>query len=318
MAKVSYVSLLPAEEELYFKGLNAQSRFIFPRVTKKNLLLSKKRIAGLTQRSLLPQVAEAWNLLTESKKTDWGNSGAESNLNGYRLFVQDKIIRIKNDFPDNATPSLLHQSWVGGLIIQEPASEIKITQLHPRFYWVYRKVGGKMGQYEPVLVTEDLALPLKISLNYKAELESVGEGAFAKFYATVWSSYQGTDINNELKIDLDLSTLWGNAEATLTSVAGYVVSYNLFFHLYNVRGTLYIDNVKAEHSGQNWVRDWVCRDINQGFTKAFYQIPKNWAAIILPSGADYESLYKDFEISYLLTESGGGLLLENNFKIKLE
>lgn len=294
MAKVSYVSLLPAEEELFFKGLNAQSRFIVPRVAKKNLLLSKKRIAGLTQRSLLPQVAEAWNLLTEEDKTNWGNAGAESDLNGYRLFVQDKIIRIKNELAGNATPSLLHQSWIGALTIQDPATGIKITQLHPRNYWVCRKVGGKKGQYEPVLITEDLALPLKISLNYSSDLVSQGAGSFAKFYAMVWSSYQGADIFNELKIDLDLETAWKNAEATLTSVAGYVVAYNLFFHLYNVRGTLYIDNVKAEHSGQNWVRDTFCRDIQQGFTKAFYQIPKNWAAITLPSGSDFESTYQDF------------------------
>jgi hypothetical protein len=294
MAKVSYVSLLPAESELYFKGLNAQSRFIVPRVAKKNLLLSKKRIAGLTQRSLLPQVAEAWNLLTDEQKTNWGSAGAESDLNGYRLFVQDKIIRIKNEMAGNATPSLLHQSWVGALTIQNPATEIKITQLHPRSYWVWKKVGGKKGQYQPVLVTEDLALPLKISLNYSSDLVSQGEGSFAKLYALVWSSYQGTDIFNELKIDLDLETEWESAEATLTSVAGYVVAYNLFFHLYNVRGTLYIDNVKAEHSGQNWVRDTFCRDIQQGFTKAFYQIPKNWAAITLPSGSDFESIYQDF------------------------
>jgi hypothetical protein len=61
-----------------------------------------------------------------------------------------------------------------------------------------------------------------------------------------------------------------------------------------LRGDLYIDNVKAEHSGQNWVRDTYCEDILQGFTKAFYQIPKHWAAVILPEGSMYDSIYKDF------------------------
>lgn len=294
MAKVSYVDLLPAEEILFYRNLNAQSRFLHAHVAKKNLLLSKKRIVGLTQRSLLPQVAEAWGLLTDSEKLDWGNAGAESDLNGYRLFVQDKIIRIKNELAGNATPSLLHQSWVGALMIEAPASELKIAQLHPRAYWVYKKVVGKKGMYEPVLVTEDFALPFEILLNYRAELESVGGGSFAKFYAIVWSSYQGFDIQNEKKIDLDLVSDWQNIFADLTSVAGYVVGYTLFFHLYNVRGTLYIDNVKAEHSAQNWVRDPFCKDIQQGFTKAFYQIPKHWVAITLPSGADFESFYIDF------------------------
>jgi hypothetical protein len=98
----------------------------------------------------------------------------------------------------------------------------------------------------------------------------------------------------DVEITLDLSEDWQSADVTLSSAPGYVVGYTLFFHLHDVRGSLYIDNVKAEHSGQNWVRDPFCKDINQGFTKAFYQIPKHWAATILPSGSDYESIYKDF------------------------
>lgn len=294
MAKVSYVDLLPSEEILYYQGLNAQSRFIHAHVAKKNLLSSKKRIVGLTQRSLLPQVAEAWGLLSGAEKAAWKSAAAVCSMtNGYRLFVQDKVIRIKNEMAGNATPSLLHQSWVGGLTIQDPASEIKITQLHPREYWVYHKVYGKKGMYEPLEVIEDWIPPLKISLNYSADLTDLGSG-FAKFYAIVYSSFQGSDVETELKIDLDLSCVWKNTEAILTTFPGYVVAYDLFFHLYNVRGTLYIDNVKAEHSGQNWVRDTFCKDIQQGFTKAFYQIPKHWVAITLPSGADFESIYKDF------------------------
>jgi hypothetical protein len=123
---------------------------------------------------------------------------------------------------------------------------------------------------------------------------SVGPGSFAKFYAEIWHSYQGADIFTILEIPLDFVSDWKNAEATLTTALGYVVGYNLFFHISNLRGTLYCDNIKAEHSGQNWVRDTFCNDINQGFTNAFFQIPKHWAAVILPEGADYESIYKDF------------------------
>jgi hypothetical protein len=294
MAKVSYVDLLPAEEILYYLNLNAQSRFIHAHVAKKNLLLSKKRIAGLTQKSLLPQVAAAWGLLSDAVKLDWKNAAALCGMtNGYRLFVQDKIIRIKNEIAGNAVPSLLHQSWVGALTIESPASEIKITQLHPREYWVYHKVYGKKGMYEPVEVLEDLTPPFKISLNYSADLTDLGSG-FAKFYAIVYTSFQGTIVETEKIINLDLSCGWKNAEATLTSIAGYVVGYDLFFHLDNVRGTLYIDNVKAEHSGQNWVRDTFCKDIQQGFTKAFYQIPKHWVYDGLFPGTDFESIYKDF------------------------
>jgi len=294
MAKVEYVDIVPSEEELYWSCLTPQDRFTHARITKKVILISRKKKKGISARSLLPQIAEAWNVLTEEEKTNWSNAGAEMGLNGYRLYVQDKTIRIINDMEGDAVPSLLHQSWVGNLKIKAPATELKITQLHPRAYWVSKKVYGKKGMYVPVEITEDFALPFEIKLNYKSELESVGEGSFAKFYATVWHSFQGSDIMTNLEINLDLVADWKEATATLTSVAGYVVGYSLFFHLYNVQGDLYVDNIKAIHSGQNWVRDPYCKDILQGFTRAFYQIPKHWVAVTMPSGSSYDSIYKDF------------------------
>jgi len=148
--------------------------------------------------------------------------------------------------------------------------------------------------YQPVLITEDLALPVKISLNYKSNLVETAEGSFAKFYARFWHSYQGADLYTELEIPLDYVTDWKYAEANLTELLGYVVRYDLYIHLKDLTGDLYIDNVKVIHSSQNWVRDTYCHDINQGFTRAFYQIPKHWSAITLPDGASFESVYKDF------------------------
>jgi hypothetical protein len=294
MATTSYIELSPEQLELYYQGLQTGDRFVFNTIRKKVDLLSKKRKKGLTQKSYLPIIAEAWNLLTELEKQSWSNAGAEMNLNGYRLFVSDKSARIINELPGNAIPSLLHQSWVGNLIIESPASEIKIIQLHPRSYWISRKVSGKKGMYEPVLVTEDFALPFKISLNYKSELEIVNGENFAKFYAVIWHSYQGANIQTSLEISLGYNDDWVHREIELNNLAGYVVGYDLYFHLKGVRGNLYVDNVKSIHSGQNWVRDTFCKDIHQDFTRAFWQIPKHWAGVILPQGAWYESIYKDF------------------------
>lgn len=327
MAKVEYVDLLPSEEIEYYRNLTAQDRFTFPRVTKKFVFYSRKKKKGLSARSLLPIISAAWNALSDAERTAWGAAAAEekavwsdpsfsanlavfgygvfgvavfgtyipiSNLSGWRLFVQDQSARIKNDFAGVATPSLFHQSWIGNLKIEAPASELKIVQLHPRSYWVSHKVYGKKGMYEPVLVVEDFSLPLVLTLNYSSNLSASGANPSAKFYADVWSSYQGVDIHTLLEIPLDLVADWKTATATLTSVIGYVVGYTLYFHLHDLTGDLYFDNVKAEHGGQNWVRDPFCQDILQGFTRAFYQIPEHWAAITLPAGASYDTIYKDF------------------------
>lgn len=294
MAKVEYVDILPELESPFFSSLRFGDRFVNSRIAKKFTFFSRKKKKGLSARSLLPAISELWAGLSDPEKLAWTNAGAECDLNGWRLFVQDCSARIINEMSGVATPSLFHQSWIGNLKIESPATELKIVQLHPRSYWVSRKVTGKKGMFAPVLVTEDLGLPCKISLNYSSDLTSQGGENFAEFYARFWYSYQGVNLYQELKIPLDYFSAWKYAEATLSSLTSYVVRVDLYFHLKGLRGDLYFDNVKLEHSGQNWVRDPFCKDILQGFTRAFYQIPQNWAGVILPSGSQYDSIYKDF------------------------
>jgi len=316
MAKVSYVDIDIGLKDLYFAGLKQADRFFVSRVIHNSTILSRKKIKGITARSLLPQIAESWLNLTTAQRIDWGLAGAEMNLSGYRLFVKDQTLRLKNGLPDTAVPSIEHQSMVGNLHVEDPADEIKIIQLHPRSYWVSNAVYGKKGMRELVEITEDFSLPLKISLNYKGELSPTDEDAYAEYYALIWSSYQGVDRYTKLKIDLDFITVsgaifgecffgdcffgddsitvWDFKEATISEVIGHLIGYNLYIELHHLQGDLYFDNIKAEHSGQNWVRDTFCNDINQGFTKAFYQVPKHWVADVIPIGADFESVYKDF------------------------
>lgn len=294
MAKVSYVDIVPGLEVNFWQNLTPQDRFVFSRITRKVKLCSVKRKKGLAQRSFLPQIADAWRLLTDEEKQNWTNAGAECDLNGYRLFVQDKTARIINGLSGNATPNLLHQSWVGQLHIEAPAKELKIIQPHPAFYWVYKKVSGRKGMHEPVEVREDFSLPLKIEINYRAALVSAGSNPFAKFFARVFYLYQGQTLEHSLEINFNLVQNWQNRSAILSGLIGLPIRYDLYIWLHDLTGDLYIDNIKAIHSGQNWVRDSYCNDINQGFTKAFFQIPKHWAGVVVPPGSWYESIYKDF------------------------
>jgi hypothetical protein len=291
MAKTTYVDIPAGQEDNYYSGLNQNDRFLFGRIVRKDTLLSRKRVVGLTQRSLLPQIAVLWNALSDAERLAWKNAGAKCNLTGWRLFVQDQCIRIKNEIAGVATPSLFHQSWVGQIHIEAPADEIKIAQLHPRFYWVSRKVVGRKGMYEPVKVTEDVTLPLKIGLSYKSNLTEVSSPTFAKLYVSVWHSYQGENLYYEHAINLDYIHGWQTVEATLSYLSGYVVGYNLYIHLSGLTGDLFFDNVKAEHSVQNWARDPACVNIDTTFTRAFFQVPKHWVAITLPEGAEYDSIY---------------------------
>jgi len=313
MARVTYVEIPAGLEENFWKALTAQDRFTFPRITKKVTFFSLQKIAGLTKRSYLPACSQLWQEFSEEQKQAWKEASPKPIKHGWRTFVTDQCIRIKYGIPGTATPSKFHNAWIGNLKISEPASEIKIAQYHPRAYWIQKAVTGKKGMYEPVLITEDFGFPFRIELNYKANLTSVGEGAFAKFYAEIWHSYQGVDYLTPCEVLLDLDTTgqgdngWKNAFASVSlfgvSTFGdfgfgsesefllYYIGYVLYFHLYNVRGDLYIDNLKAEHSEQNWLRDLYCKKINQSFTRAFFQVPKHWVGITLPEGAEFGSTY---------------------------
>ena len=293
MAKTSYIDIDPATQELFNRGLRSGDRLIFSSVRKKTTILSRRRKKGLSQRSLLPQTSALWAELTTEQKAAWSAAGAVCGLNGWRLFVQDTCLRIINDMPGVATPSLIHQSLVGDVQILAPATEAKLVQLHPKTYWVSQKVPGKKRMYVPALVTEAVRLPLKIGLSYRSELEVAGPNPEAKLYAEVWSSYQGADILTEIAVENLINEEWTTVEDTLTSVIGYVISYNLCLYFKDLQGDFYFDNVKAEHDGQNWARDPFCTDINQGFTRAFYQIPKHWVGDIIPEGVTFESVYKD-------------------------
>lgn len=260
---------------------------------EKISFFGRKKIAGLTRKSYIPAIKEIWKTFDTGKKADWKAAGEERGINGWQAFVADQSQRIKFGIEGEATPSTYHQDYVGAIIIEEPAEEVKITQLHPAQYWVNSKVQGKKAMYEPVSVTEAINLPLILQLNYKSNLVSTGEGSFAKYYAEIRHSYQGVNRTTNLEVNLTLDTNWTSAWNSIGEVLGAIQGYNLYIHLNKVTGTLLFDNIIALHSAQNWVRDTYCKDISKTFTKAFYQIPQNWAAVILPIGAAYNSAYPE-------------------------
>ena len=291
MAKTSYLEVTPEIEETYFGGLQSSDRHVIPRIRIKNLILSRKKIEGLTARSYLPVCSAYWKNFTTEQKAAWKAVDNHPNKHGWRTFVADQCKRIKFGLEGTATPNEDHQDMVGKLLIEAPAEELKIIQPHPSQYWLYKKVKGKKGMYEMVNVDEHMALPLKITINFKSDLTSTGAGSFAKFYAVVRHFYQGQNLDHYLEIEMPLSANWNELDATISSLLGEAVSYNLYIHLYKVRGTVWIDNIKAEHSGSNWVRDTYCKNIDQSFTRQWKQVPKHWGVITMPSGADYDSVY---------------------------
>lgn len=294
MAKTSFIKLDAGEDELYYRGLNSSDRFVHSRIIKKTHFLSRKKKKKLKKRSYLFELSNLWNGFSEGIKNDWRAVGEVLGLNKFQAFVSEQTARQNFKIPGVASPSLFHNGLVGELSIENPADELKIIQKHSRNYWISQNVSGKKSMKEPVLIDELVNFPIKISLNYSSDLVSLSENSFASFFIRVWSSFKGEDIYTDLVIPLDILTPWCYEERELLAVPGYFINYDIYFHLKDVQGKLWFDNLGIWHSGQNWARDRRCENINEVFTGGFSRVAKNWEEIILPEGSFFKSIYKNF------------------------
>jgi len=294
MAKTSYITIPAGFDLQYKKVIKSGDRFITPRISVNRIFNSRAKKKGITQRSMFVELSSAWQGFSQATRDAWDLAGAVSNMSGWKLFVQDTTNRRKMDLAGYATPDVIYQSKVGRITIDPPATGLTIVQLHPQSYFVNKKVTGTRSQYEPKLISENLSLPIDISISYKADLKAIDSSAYAKFYVIVYSNYQGRDIENVCEIPFNLSNSWASLTSRISSVIGVFRGYTAFIQIHNARGTLLFDNVKIIHSSLNWARDPYCNYIERSFTKAFYQIPRNWGVEEIIEGAQYGSIYHTF------------------------
>jgi hypothetical protein len=313
MAKVTYMEIPEELKESVGKTLQPGDRFVFPRMITKKTLLSRKRKIDLKGRSIFSLMSEYWKTFSDEEKDEWRQAGLEIGLTNWQLFVQDQAARMAAEISGIATPKTLYQSWVGKAKLDNFFDELFLIQIHPRNYWIRQKVPGTKSQYSPVEITEDFALPLDLGINFKTELEAEDLNYEACYYADIWYSYQGVDRTERIKIDFPVfidpatygeghfglfrygqtekESVWTSLSDSIGSLTSYVVSYNLFFYFKGLKGSIYFDNIKAEHSGQNWVRDFNCRNLTEIFPRAFYQVPAHWFVIEKSGGAHFDSVY---------------------------
>lgn len=293
MAKTGFITIPAGLDTAYNKVIQSGDRFIYPHVKVKRLFTSRSKKKGLSQKSLIVSLAPVWNAFEQSVRDAWNDAGLVSGMTGFKQFIQDTAVRIANDISGYATPSILYQSKVGKMQVEDPAVGLTIVQLHPQSYYVNRKVSGTRSQYEPKLVQEYLSLPVDIAISYKADLESAGDSPRARFYVIIYSNYQGQTLENTCEIPFTFEQDWERLTATITNVKGQFRGYTAFIEIFNLRGTLLFDNIDIVHTGQNWARDPYCNSIQTSFTKAFYQIPKNWLAESISEGAFFRSVYHE-------------------------
>ena len=291
MATTTSVTVPDELKNLYNKAIERSDPFTFGTAQAHKSLTPDARRVVLREQSLFRFLAPIWRALTTEEKQVWKDAGVYSGINGWQLFISDNSARIRNDLALDVPPSDLWQVNAGQITIASPASEILLKQEHPQAYWVAQKVVGASWKKELVLITETFSLPLELEIRYKSDLTATGGTQRARYYAEIWTSYQGEDIMHELVIDFDPSADWTLASVSVADLRGIIIGYTLYLDIYGYTGTLLFDNIRATHSGSNWARDPRCDSVNQTFRKAFSIVPPFWVPTSLPAGSSFASYY---------------------------
>lgn len=291
MAKTQTVEIPDELKKQYQQTIELSDPFTFGSAQAHKALTPDARRRALKGQSVFRFLSPIWKALTPEQKNDWKSAGVFSGLSGWQLFVSDNSARIRNDLPLDIPPSELWQVNAGQLKIESPASEILLKQEHPKSYWSATKVVGASWKKALTLVTENFSLPLELQIRYKSDLTPVGDTQRARYYADVWYSYQGQDFNKIIEIPFSPEEDWTLETASLSVVQGILIGYTLYLDIFGYTGTVLFDNIRALHSGSNWVQDPRCDAINTVFRKAFSIVPPYWIPVSLPDGASFASYY---------------------------
>lgn len=302
MARTQSITVPDELKNQEAQALERRDRFILGVVQGHKRLPSKAQKALLKRTAVVNSPMEGrgslfkflspyWRALTSEQKEVWSEASQHSALSNWQLFISDNSARIRNSLSLSVPPSELWQVRTGRLLIESPATEIILKQEHPQNYFVAQKIVGASWKYQLVNILETFSLPLELVFRYKSNLSAVGGTQIARYYARVWSSYQGQDIYNDVVIDIQPSTDWVIESETISNIRGIIIGYTLYLEIVGYTGEVLFDNIRAIHSGSNWARDPRCDDITKQFIKGFAVVPPFWIPVSLPSGASFSTVF---------------------------
>jgi hypothetical protein len=258
MALIMGITIPAGLEIIYNKTLKMYDISVLCNVGKNPRFFPRSKKYTLREVTYLFQIAYAWSFFSEATKDEWKYAANIMGQHGYNLYVEDKSYRIKHGIGGNATPSLYHQSLVGHLAIEAPAT------------------GAQVAQYNFTRVN----FPASFELCFKTSLVAAGAAPSCRL-KFIWTRYtQGQNIEATEIIDLPLVSGWDKLKIWITYQKGIRGKWRLELELTDVAGDLWFDNVFVEYSGEIKVNDPYCADV-----------VKWWKGVSLPAGATLETIY---------------------------
>jgi hypothetical protein len=302
MAKTVTMQTPEELKPLQRKSIQQRDRFFYGVVQSQRRLLSRRQRALLTRPaitnspmagrgSLFKKFSPMWRALSSGAKIMYKDAGVPSFLTNWQLYISDNAARLRNSLPLEQPVSELWQVRTGRVVINSGLDPFVIKQEHPRDYTVTRKIRGTPWKEELINIREYFELPITLQIRYKTNLTPVGSEQVARYFARIWTSYQGQDIYYDSVINFDPSTDWEYAEVTFSNVRGIIVGYTLYIQILGYTGELLFDNLRCIHSGQNWVRDPRCDNVTRTFTGGFATVKPFWEVVERPENTFFGTVY---------------------------
>lgn len=228
-------------------------------VAKQRTLYRRAELKALPGRSLLPQISDVWNALSDDVKSDWDYAANVMGLHAYNLFVQDKAYRIKNEIAGNADPSYYHQFKVGHLEIPEGAGDVLLRQT------------GTLA----------FSFPCTMRLRRKTVL-AVDDGGseFIKVRFNYEYDESGGELTQTDEIELNQVSGWDCQLMRITPHSGVIGTWTFEIETHDLKGDLYFDNFWIEQPVGIITADPYC-----------VEVERYWNKILFPVGCVLETIY---------------------------
>lgn len=291
MVKIGYRENLNELENLYRGSITPVDRFVFSTIKVKKTIFTKKALKGITQKSLLPEIANLWNQVGAGDRNMWDACYTEYFKNGFRAFTKAVVQMRKAGLSGMPDYNYNYLGKVGLCRIEAPANRLHIKQSHPNDYYVMKKVKGTKSQYSPQVVYEFATFPILFKISYKSNLTSLSSNSYARIYIRVYTDYQGRRLETDYVFPINLIQDWNRVSYNIDKPLGTFKGYEMHIDLYDVRGDVYFDNLYIYHTGKNWARDPHFENMRTTYTRKYYQIASHYDIIDLPEGASFNSIY---------------------------
>jgi hypothetical protein len=230
-------------------------------VGKKRLLYRRGELKNLPAFSVIPEAADAWNLLDSGTKSAWETAAIECGLTGYNLFIQDKIYRINHNIAGNAEPLEEHQYLIGHLIIPEFSGHFLLRQTENNL----TESSSVLHIHHASSLTDEAPETGYIKVKYTYEYES-----------------GGILLRQSNEINMDLDVEWTSRNVNITDHEGKTGLWELEIEGDHVSGQFWFDNLYVTSPVGILTKDANCN-----------QVEKSFSGLIIPNGLIYESIYPD-------------------------